>query len=269
VITAGPPESSPQPPPIHLLWHLWPRQATHFPFKPFRYSCLSQPCNSISILNFPSLLPVTRSLGRGGVAPPFSTHNSPFLQYPYALQRLTTLARDSWGDPTFQHLIAGFPEATRPDAATLLAHVEDLTRRDVKAVYLKQLQGMLLLHFCVFVEPSASGILHPIFRSLPVHSGTLRVIPCPNSPEPRDAFAITLVKIGRLRSVRLCNSCRMLPAIEAPLLIYAWLCRAARVTPRSEYIHYRLLLHMRLSQLYQYTYIVLFHFHYSNRSLHR
>ncbi|KAF2793230.1 2,3-diketo-5-methylthio-1-phosphopentane phosphatase [Melanomma pulvis-pyrius CBS 109.77] len=63
--------------------------------------------------------------------------------YPYALQRLTRLAHDSWSDPAFQNLIAGFPEATRSDAATLLAHVEDLTRRDVKAVYLKQLQGNL------------------------------------------------------------------------------------------------------------------------------
>lgn len=64
-------------------------------------------------------------------------------QYPYAVDRLTKLARDSWHDPTFQDLIAGFPEETRPNAETLLAHVQDLTRRDIKAVYLKQLQGQL------------------------------------------------------------------------------------------------------------------------------
>ncbi|KAH7117966.1 HAD-like domain-containing protein [Dendryphion nanum] len=53
------------------------------------------------------------------------------------------LARDSWIDPAFQDLIAGFPQETRTDADTLLAHVQDLTRRDIKAVYLKQLQGHL------------------------------------------------------------------------------------------------------------------------------
>ncbi|KAF2250572.1 2,3-diketo-5-methylthio-1-phosphopentane phosphatase [Trematosphaeria pertusa] len=63
--------------------------------------------------------------------------------YAYALDRLTTLARHSWDDPAFQDLIAGFPEETKADAQTLLAHVEDLTRRDVKAVYLKQLQGKI------------------------------------------------------------------------------------------------------------------------------
>ncbi|KAJ4348641.1 enolase-phosphatase E1 [Didymosphaeria variabile] len=63
--------------------------------------------------------------------------------YPYAVDRLAKLARDSWHDPAFQDLIAGFPEETRPNADTLLAHVQDLTRRDIKAVYLKQLQGKL------------------------------------------------------------------------------------------------------------------------------
>ncbi|KAH7392813.1 HAD-like domain-containing protein [Pyrenochaeta sp. MPI-SDFR-AT-0127] len=53
------------------------------------------------------------------------------------------LARDSWSDSHFQNLIAGFPEETKQDAPALIAHVEDLTRRDVKAVYLKQLQGHL------------------------------------------------------------------------------------------------------------------------------
>ncbi|KAF1348264.1 hypothetical protein EJ07DRAFT_169627 [Lizonia empirigonia] len=51
------------------------------------------------------------------------------------------LARDSWSNSDFQDLIAGFPAETRQDAESLLAHVEDLTRRDVKAVYLKQLQA--------------------------------------------------------------------------------------------------------------------------------
>ncbi|KAJ8105187.1 hypothetical protein OPT61_g10331 [Boeremia exigua] len=65
------------------------------------------------------------------------------VMYPYALDRLRRLARDSWSDSDFQDLIAGFPAETKHDAESLLAHVEDLTRRDVKAVYLKQLQGHL------------------------------------------------------------------------------------------------------------------------------
>ncbi|KAF2031618.1 2,3-diketo-5-methylthio-1-phosphopentane phosphatase [Setomelanomma holmii] len=56
---------------------------------------------------------------------------------------LLDIARDSWGDPDFQQLVAGFPADTRQNAEALIAHVEDLTRRDVKAVYLKQLQGHL------------------------------------------------------------------------------------------------------------------------------
>ncbi|KAF2180242.1 2,3-diketo-5-methylthio-1-phosphopentane phosphatase [Zopfia rhizophila CBS 207.26] len=63
--------------------------------------------------------------------------------YPYALERLTRFAHDSWREHSFQALIAGFPEEARTDADTLIAHVEDLTRRDIKAVYLKQLQGQL------------------------------------------------------------------------------------------------------------------------------
>ncbi|UPX18180.1 Acireductone synthase [Ascochyta rabiei] len=65
------------------------------------------------------------------------------VMYPYALERLRRLARGSWSDSDFQDLIAGFPAETKQDADSLLAHVEDLTRRDVKAVYLKQLQGHL------------------------------------------------------------------------------------------------------------------------------
>ncbi|KAF2200251.1 2,3-diketo-5-methylthio-1-phosphopentane phosphatase [Delitschia confertaspora ATCC 74209] len=53
------------------------------------------------------------------------------------------LARSSWESDSFQSLIAGFPPETKTDVETLLAHVEDLTRRDIKAVYLKQMQGQL------------------------------------------------------------------------------------------------------------------------------
>lgn len=67
--------------------------------------------------------------------------HSRLRQYTYAFDRLAALARDSWDDPAFQDSIADFPDGTRRDAETLLAHVADLTSRDVKAVYLKQLQG--------------------------------------------------------------------------------------------------------------------------------
>ena len=73
-------------------------------------------------------------------------------QYPYALSRLTQLAHDSWKGETFQELIAAFPEETRKDAATLVAHVEDLTTKDIKAVYLKQLQGRLALSYLTIDE---------------------------------------------------------------------------------------------------------------------
>ncbi|KAF1943332.1 2,3-diketo-5-methylthio-1-phosphopentane phosphatase [Clathrospora elynae] len=65
------------------------------------------------------------------------------VMYPYALDSLTRLARNSWADADFQTLIAPFPEDTRRNVDALVAHVEDLTRRDIKAVYLKQLQGHL------------------------------------------------------------------------------------------------------------------------------
>jgi hypothetical protein len=73
-------------------------------------------------------------------------------QYPYALSRLTQLANDSWGSETFQELIAAFPEETRKDAATLVAHVEDLTTKDIKAVYLKQLQGRPALSYSTIAQ---------------------------------------------------------------------------------------------------------------------
>ncbi|KAF2660191.1 2,3-diketo-5-methylthio-1-phosphopentane phosphatase [Lophiostoma macrostomum CBS 122681] len=56
---------------------------------------------------------------------------------------LLDIVRTSWNARDVQDLIADFPEETRSDADTLIAHVEDLTRRDIKAVYLKQLQGNL------------------------------------------------------------------------------------------------------------------------------
>jgi enolase-phosphatase E1 len=65
------------------------------------------------------------------------------VMYPYALDSLTRLARNSWADADFQNLISSFPEGTKESADALIAHVQELTACDIKAVYLKQLQGHL------------------------------------------------------------------------------------------------------------------------------
>ncbi|RMZ67260.1 23-diketo-5-methylthio-1-phosphopentane phosphatase [Pyrenophora seminiperda CCB06] len=56
---------------------------------------------------------------------------------------LTRLARNSWANADFQKLIAPFPDESKQNADALIAHVEHLTRQDIKAMYLKQLQGHL------------------------------------------------------------------------------------------------------------------------------
>lgn len=52
------------------------------------------------------------------------------------------LAR-KWDDPDFQQYREAFPEEHRSTPAALQAHVENLTKRDVKIAYLKNLQGYL------------------------------------------------------------------------------------------------------------------------------
>lgn len=52
------------------------------------------------------------------------------------------LAR-KWEDADFQPYRDAFPEEYRHDPDALQAHVEDLTKRDVKIAYLKNLQGFL------------------------------------------------------------------------------------------------------------------------------
>lgn len=75
---------------------------------------------------------------------PHELTTPPTQQFPYALSALPAYLSTHWTDETFktQHLAAFPPEhATSP--ATLTAHVEDLTAHDVKAPYLKALQGTL------------------------------------------------------------------------------------------------------------------------------
>jgi methionine salvage enolase-phosphatase E1 len=100
---------------------------------------------------------VTRRLRRH---PSFLSEPNLQKQYTYAYDRLTALACDSWDDAAFQTLIADFPAETRADADKLLAHVADLMRRDVKATYLKQLQGRSIL-LAVLSGSVALALLFP------------------------------------------------------------------------------------------------------------
>lgn len=70
-------------------------------------------------------------------------HQTKQNQFPYALAALPKVLETQWDTPTLRPYLAAFPpeHATTPQA--LEAHVRDLTARDVKAAYLKNLQGYL------------------------------------------------------------------------------------------------------------------------------
>ncbi|EGP90004.1 uncharacterized protein MYCGRDRAFT_36370, partial [Zymoseptoria tritici IPO323] len=63
--------------------------------------------------------------------------------FPYAIGALPTVLSEKWSDPAFAAYRDAFPEAHRESPKALQAHVEDLTARDVKVAYLKNLQGYL------------------------------------------------------------------------------------------------------------------------------
>ena len=67
------------------------------------------------------------------------------VQFPYALKALPAIVQEKWDDPEFIHFRDEFPPDARQSPASLLAHVEDLTAKDVKISYLKNLQGVLML----------------------------------------------------------------------------------------------------------------------------
>ena len=48
---------------------------------------------------------------------------------------------NKWDDPTFMSYRDAFPETARSSPEAFEAHVKDLTKRDVKIAYLKDLQG--------------------------------------------------------------------------------------------------------------------------------
>ncbi|KAF2722053.1 2,3-diketo-5-methylthio-1-phosphopentane phosphatase, partial [Polychaeton citri CBS 116435] len=63
--------------------------------------------------------------------------------FPYAIRALPEVLATKWDDESFRPYRGAFPEDVRNSSEALLAHVEDLTRRDVKIAYLKSLQGYL------------------------------------------------------------------------------------------------------------------------------
>ncbi|WPH01204.1 Enolase-phosphatase E1 [Acrodontium crateriforme] len=63
--------------------------------------------------------------------------------FPYAIRALPDVLSTKWDEAEFRSYRDAFPEEYRSSPATLQAHVEDLTRRDVKVAYLKNLQGFL------------------------------------------------------------------------------------------------------------------------------
>ncbi|KIW26375.1 2,3-diketo-5-methylthio-1-phosphopentane phosphatase [Cladophialophora immunda] len=63
--------------------------------------------------------------------------------FPYALKALPDVLASKWDDPTFVSYRDAFPEPAASSPEAFEAHVRDLTERDVKIAYLKNLQGYL------------------------------------------------------------------------------------------------------------------------------
>jgi len=63
--------------------------------------------------------------------------------FPYATKELRENLDTLWDSPAFQEYKQAFPDSARNSKQAFQSHVEDLTARDVKAPYLKALQGFL------------------------------------------------------------------------------------------------------------------------------
>jgi len=66
--------------------------------------------------------------------------------FPYALDALPKVLDEQWDTPSFSQYRDAFPEEYRNSRDAFEAHVRDLVARDVKASYLKALQGHLWQH---------------------------------------------------------------------------------------------------------------------------
>ncbi|PHH59665.1 hypothetical protein CDD81_2788 [Ophiocordyceps australis] len=76
----------------------------------------------------------------GTVCPVSFVHN---VLFPYALEALPRYLDRHWNSPNFTHYRDAFPTDCRHDRAAFEAHVCHLVSQDVKAPYLKALQGLL------------------------------------------------------------------------------------------------------------------------------
>ncbi|KAK3704090.1 enolase-phosphatase E1 [Vermiconidia calcicola] len=63
--------------------------------------------------------------------------------FPYALKALPDVLNSRWDEEEFKPYREAFPDSAQTSPEALQAHVEDLTKRDVKVAYLKNLQGYL------------------------------------------------------------------------------------------------------------------------------
>ncbi|PTB48172.1 hypothetical protein M431DRAFT_501433 [Trichoderma harzianum CBS 226.95] len=82
--------------------------------------------------------------------------------FPYALDVLPTFLTEQWDESSFAEYRNAFPEEYRNDRSAFEAHVRDLVARDVKASYLKALQGYL------WKKGYESGVLKaPLFPDVP------------------------------------------------------------------------------------------------------
>ncbi|EOO02860.1 putative enolase-phosphatase e1 protein [Phaeoacremonium minimum UCRPA7] len=82
--------------------------------------------------------------------------------FPYALQALPETLKSKWDSPQFAQYRDAFPAEYRSSQAAFEEHVKDLVSRDVKASYLKSLQGYL------WEKGYKSGELKaPLFEDVP------------------------------------------------------------------------------------------------------
>ncbi|KAF2229897.1 2,3-diketo-5-methylthio-1-phosphopentane phosphatase [Viridothelium virens] len=63
--------------------------------------------------------------------------------FPYALKALPAVAHEKWDHPEFVQYRDEFPPDARQSPDSFIAHVDELTAKDVKISYLKDLQGYL------------------------------------------------------------------------------------------------------------------------------
>jgi len=62
-------------------------------------------------------------------------------KFPYALKALSSVIQERWDSADFKPYRDAFPAEAQASPEAFEAHVKDLTARDVKIAYLKNLQG--------------------------------------------------------------------------------------------------------------------------------